>query len=157
MRSAAASVTDKACFLANIRSSPKAFFTLGESRDVNSLYGCTPLPFHLGLGLEPRCSGGQCVDGETNLCRCRKAAEADANPIIRIRLRKPEGAQHIRGLDTRRSAGRAGRDRDPRAGLDQLHRRYSRKAEIEVARQTAFGVAVEAEPRYAASETCLQA
>src|SRR5437660_11381220 len=102
MRCAAASVTDKACFLANIRSSPNVSpLPSARAEMVGFLYGVAILSRHPALVRKPARGGGQGVDGEIDLRRRRKPAEADADPCIGILIRQPKRPQHVGWLHAR--------------------------------------------------------
>src|SRR5665213_3085867 len=85
---------------------------------------------------------GKEFGGAIHLRLARHAAEADADAGGGALVAEAQGAQHIRGFKLGRAAGRPGRDRDPGTFRHQIGRLDTGKAEIEVAGQPAFGVAV---------------
>src|SRR5215813_4052651 len=101
MRCAAASVTDKACFL-TITRSPSANSIPPPAGYISWLCGCTPLPFQPVYGI------GQDVGGEIDLGGRRETSEADANRRIRERVGETHRTQHIGGFYDRRGAGGSG-------------------------------------------------
>src|SRR5439155_25930851 len=130
MRCAAASVTAKACFCAISVSLPRVFI-LPAARDPSTSCGDGARFRHLFLLSQAGNSGSQRIDREIDLRGGGEPAEAEANRGIRPRFGHSERPQDIGGLDAGRGAGRAGRYRDARAGLDQRRGGEAGKGQIE--------------------------
>src|SRR6516225_1908917 len=145
IRSAAASVTDKACFLAITHSPNPASPTTARPNP-------TQLCRYVSLLSQPAHGRCQRIRGKIDLRRRREAAKANADRGVGERIGKTERAQHVGGLGRRRRASRAGRDGNARNSLDQGQRRDLWKREVEAAGQPLLDLAVDAKPRDASSE-----
>ena len=154
MRSAAASVTNKACLRAIAIEAVLPFARVRISLPV--YVGTAPRLRHPVLGVQPGGGGGQRVGGEIDLVLGREASETEPDRGVRQRVRQSERAQHIGRLDRGRGAGRPGGHRDRRAGGDQLGRGQAGEGQVQVAGQPVLGVAVDPQPRNPARQASLQ-